>query len=408
MDKNKQYSLRFIFKRSQRWVIISSFIILFVVLPMLSTAILSAYSKHHLHNLGEILSEWIQPALIFQDDEYLLNMSNQYVQMYSLKKIEILDTQGQLIVQSSYQPIDYPMWLQVFDNIIYGKDALKVKIQFEQQLKGYLVIYPSSQQIFGYLILIFGVIVISLLLLMTLWLYSIHKMYSSMMQTLEPLTQTARLLTEHKAYSLRFKHSSIREFSILIDAFNQLLLETQQWHESIQKENLSLSHKAYHDELTKLPNRHIFYQVLDEIFSNPQLYRSSALIFLDNNKFKKINDTYGHQAGDAILQETANRLKSQLNEQDLIVRLGGDEFAIILSSITTLTQLEQKVVQLMACCDEPLWFDGHKIRFSFSIGVASSTSASSIDEWIKQADSAMYRAKKLERHWSIYFVEGDL
>lgn len=223
-----------------------------------------------------------------------------------------------------------------------------------------------------------------------------------MMRTMQPLIQISQLIKEQKAYNLRFQTSKIYEFNILIQVFNQLLSEIQSWQSDMQQENAKLSYQAHHDELTSLPNRHVFYNALNVMFNDPVARQQSALIFLDNNKFKDINDTFGHQAGDAILKETANRLKSRIRQQDLIVRIGGDEFAIILRSIAKFESLATIAENLTLCCREPLIYNDQPIHFSFSIGVAFSAFADSPEELIKQADQAMYQAKTLESHWSIF------
>lgn len=119
------------------------------------------------------------------------------------------------------------------------------------------------------------------------------------------------------------------------------------------------------------------------------------------NNFKDINDQYGHLAGDAVLQEMAKRLKSNLRQHDFITRLGGDEFAIIVHNIQQPQQLASICEHLLSCSKAPLIFEKAEIHFSFSIGIAFAKNAASPEELITQADSAMYRAKTLPHHWFI-------
>jgi diguanylate cyclase (GGDEF)-like protein len=125
----------------------------------------------------------------------------------------------------------------------------------------------------------------------------------------------------------------------------------------------------------------------------------SALFFIDNNNFKDINDQYGHLAGDAVLQEMANRLKTSLRQDDFIARLGGDEFAILIRNISKTEHLAKISENLLKCCEQPLQFEQHEIHFSFSIGIASTEQAHSPEDLITAADSAMYKAKTLQQGW---------
>jgi len=237
-------------------------------------------------------------------------------------------------------------------------------------------------------------------------LWSVNLTYRQIMQAIKPLTHIAQLVSDQKAYNLRFPNNHIKEFQNLNTVFNELLEEIQVWHTHLQKENLQLSFQARHDQLTGLANRHYFYEELLNIFKNKQFRHNSALIFIDNNKFKAINDHYGHLAGDAVLREMANRLMQSVRQEDFIARLGGDEFAIILHTIHHSDHLQTIAEGLLASCDEPLDFNGQLIHFSFSLGIAFSQFADNPDDLVMQADQAMYKAKNSDEHWFIYKPEN--
>lgn len=133
----------------------------------------------------------------------------------------------------------------------------------------------------------------------------------------------------------------------------------------MQNENHALSHQALHDYLTELPNRNYFYQELSKLFSRTPP-APSALIYVDNNNFKQINDEYGHVIGDEVLKETARRLKYNIRQTDFVARLGGDEFAIILHDMTRVDQLTSIAENLIQCCEEPLIHNGQIISFNLS------------------------------------------
>ena len=98
----------------------------------------------------------------------------------------------------------------------------------------------------------------------------------------------------------------------------------------------------------------------------------------------------------------ANRLKSNIRQQDFVARLGGDEFAIILNSVNTIENLSTIAENLLKCCEHPLIYKDQEIHFSFSLGIALSSQAANPEDFISQADQAMYKAKSLKQHWSIF------
>jgi len=116
-----------------------------------------------------------------------------------------------------------------------------------------------------------------------------------------------------------------RELQLLIDERTASL--TQRTHE-LQQSELQLERIAYFDELTQLPNRRVFKGRLDELLAaGPSRSNSFAVLLIDLDRFKQINDTLGHEAGDQLLREVADRLRQSVVEQDTVARLGGDEFA---------------------------------------------------------------------------------
>ncbi len=158
----------------------------------------------------------------------------------------------------------------------------------------------------------------------------------------------------------------------------------------------NLSWEANHDALTELLNRRGFEDAANHLWEVAvNDHKEHALLLLDLDKFKQINDSYGHQAGDAILKEVATQLKSERREADVVARLGGDEFAVLLSycPLETAEQLAQRILnKVNAIC---LDWKGEKLSVGVSIGLASiNASSESIEQVIQQADSASYVAKR--------------
>ena len=171
-----------------------------------------------------------------------------------------------------------------------------------------------------------------------------------------------------------------------------------------KKNEEELLYIAYHDSLTGLKNRKAFYEHLDKALQKAKRNGNRiALLFIDIDKFKKVNDTYGHEAGDQVLVEIAGRLNTSFRKTDFSARMGGDEFTVILDDHVTFNPaiVAQKIATILS---EPYRFENKSIDFlSASIGVSIyPEDGNSGDELIKKADTAMYHAKKSQRSiiWS--------
>jgi diguanylate cyclase (GGDEF)-like protein len=163
---------------------------------------------------------------------------------------------------------------------------------------------------------------------------------------------------------------------------------------------------AYHDQLTDLPNRYLLREKLNEaIIASSQNNCRFALIFLDLDRFKAINDTMGHEVGDKVLIEIAERLKDCVNEKDIISRYGGDEFSILLPESGEQRAIEA-AQQIITKLSLPLTFQHHELLVTPSIGITVfPTHGESLDTLIKNADLAMYHAKSLGRNNYQFFNE---
>jgi diguanylate cyclase (GGDEF)-like protein len=166
-----------------------------------------------------------------------------------------------------------------------------------------------------------------------------------------------------------------------------------------QKEvEVQLIRDAFHDSLTQLPNRALFVKKLEQAIEQALLdsgYRY-AVLFVDVDRFKVINDSLGHSMGDKLLIAVAHRLKSCLRPADTVARLGGDEFTILLNDIQDLNDIINVIEQINAHLAETFNLDGQEVFTSASIGIALGTSCyNQPEELIRDADIAMYRAKKL-------------
>lgn len=159
-----------------------------------------------------------------------------------------------------------------------------------------------------------------------------------------------------------------------------------------------IQHLAHHDSLTGLPNRLLFNDRLQQAISLAKRNnRQFALLYLDLNKFKPVNDTLGHTAGDELLKGVAERIRHQLRESDTVARIGGDEFAVILLDLTKRANAEGVAGKIVAALSGPFQLGPRKlgVNIGTSIGIAMyPTDAADADGLVKAADAAMYGAKQ--------------
>jgi diguanylate cyclase (GGDEF)-like protein len=170
-----------------------------------------------------------------------------------------------------------------------------------------------------------------------------------------------------------------------------------------------IAHMAHHDALTAMPNRVLFRKRLDEALVRARRGAYFSLLFLDLDRFKTVNDTLGHPAGDALLQAVTVRLRAELRETDTIARLGGDEFAVLQIAADQPRQATALAERLIAAISEPYPIDGNHVEIGVSIGIAVCLgNGENSDTLLKNADLALYRAKADGRGtWRFFEPEMD-
>ncbi len=162
----------------------------------------------------------------------------------------------------------------------------------------------------------------------------------------------------------------------------------------------AIKYQAYYDLVTELPNRMLFMDRLNLALAQAQRTRSmTAVLFLDLDRFKNINDTLGHKAGDQLLKEVAGRLKSCVRESDTVARIGGDEYTILLHHITQEEDAYRTARKLQARIREPYLIEGYQFHITVSIGISLYPGdGEQADTLFKSADVAMYYAKETGRN----------
>ena len=175
-----------------------------------------------------------------------------------------------------------------------------------------------------------------------------------------------------------------------------ILQELEQTNINLQEQMQETAYAATHDALTGLPNRHLFIDRLQQAMNLSRRHNSRiALLFIDLDKFKNINDTLGHSVGDCLLVNIGKRIKTTLRDADSVSRLGGDEFIVLLSDLSTCYNAQEAAQRIIAIFNTSCECGGHTIKIKGSIGISIyPDDADNSDKLINHADMAMYEAKK--------------
>ncbi|MDD4928137.1 MAG: diguanylate cyclase [Gallionella sp.] len=216
-----------------------------------------------------------------------------------------------------------------------------------------------------------------------------------------PIISEGRLLGVLNAY-VAAGHASCeseKKFLRTVADTMALVIERKQSEEKLQK-------MAHHDPLTGLPNRALFQDRLDQGLALAQRHQEAlAVLFLDLDHFKEVNDTLGHDMGDVLLRETASRLLSCVRKADTVARMGGDEFTVILTEMSIPDSAEQVAKSILEILLQPFDLNGTSCNIGCSIGIASyPLHGMDSETLLKHADTAMYHAK-IKRNTYCYYSD---
>lgn len=177
-------------------------------------------------------------------------------------------------------------------------------------------------------------------------------------------------------------------------ALRQDITRREKVEAQLREREQQLQHLAFHDPLTLVPNRLLFYELVDHaIDSHSEAEHTFAVLFIDLDGFKPINDTFGHDAGDTVLRATADRLVDTIRPGDTAARLGGDEFAVLVEHLTGIADARSTAEHIVAAIVEPIEIDTTTVQVSASIGIAVYRPGEQARDLLRNADAAMYAAK---------------
>lgn len=392
----KQPTLKHIFRKTHFLVLLITLLICGSSLSLLSFFALNSYAQKNLQLIASTISYRVEAGVVFNDQSAIQESINKISYRDDFSQIKIINMQNKVLAELTHRENNSFGWLvDIFSHAFFIQPISEPIMHGDQKI-GTVWVTGSAAVMTKFL----GQVIIGLFFCLIITMISVSyfslRTHRYIVQSLEKMTTVAHLVREQRAFNLRLPRIEILELNELSQDFNALLEEIELWHEHLRLENDTLAYQAQHDSLTGLANRGFFEKRLDVLFNQAKNNSMLALLFFDNDRFKEINDTYGHAAGDFVLTQTALRLKSRLRKQDFLARLGGDEFAAILPQIIDRKNAIKVAESILDGLNEPITLpDGQELMIHLSIGIALSSHCATPQQLLAKADSAMYQAKRV-------------
>lgn len=371
-----------------------------VSLTLLGVLALRVYADHNLHLIARSINYTVEAAVVFNDKPAATEALALIASTEEVADARVLDAHGQVLAHWQRPESGFFTDLELQMAKVFLEKPINLPILHQDREIGSIELTGHGGSLMRFLLS--GLVGIVLCTAISAWvaLYLARRQLRGITRPLRHLATVAHAARSERAFDQRVPPAEIAELDNLGNDFNALLDELETWQTHLQSENETLAHQASHDSLTGLPNRAFFEGRLMRALRNAhKLNERVAVLFLDSDRFKEINDNFGHAAGDAVLVAVANRVRGQLREEDLVARLGGDEFAVLLTPLHKNEDAERIADKILESMEMPIALPGTtQVLTSLSIGIAiypdhGVTPGALLDA----ADTAMYHAKRLAR-----------
>jgi len=398
MNKEMFSAPRLTFKRTLRRISIISVLItmtlVWLLLCIASVVTLKQYAQRNLELTSATMSRSLEAALVFNDataaNEALASLGKQG----QFSAAELLDRYDNRFAAWSMGPNDEADPLSQLVSQWLFPHPIRQRVWHNNLPIGELHLTARDSLIGHFLWTSLAVLTGCLLFASLVALTITRSLHNGVVAALQNITDVVHDVRTNRNFSRRVSQERIDEFHRFGQDFNSLLDEMEEWQLKLQAKNAQLMRTAMHDPLTGLANRAAFRTHIAALMNDASARTNAALLYLDGDDFKRINDTWGHTAGDCVLIEVARRMVEFGGAQHQSYRLGGDEFAIILYDVHS----EQEVLRLCAALRQQFspsyeLHNGFSSRMSLSIGYALSWQHYSVEALLEQADRNMYLVK---------------
>ena len=396
----------------------------------------------HLGTMADIIAANSSAALLFSDpvaaQETLGFLNSQpHIQAAAIYGMD------EIVFASYIKPglkLEMPEILSQTANILFWGDYVELftHIIYEGEQIGVVYLRSDMEAVHERLILFLGIVALVLIVSLLVTFVLSAQLQRIITDPLLRLSAIARQVSTEKNYSVRVIGEGKDELGNLITDFNTMLDEIQSRDNELRENRLQLEERvaqrtreleiandqlelskeqaesvasrmeyhAHHDALTGLPNRILLNdRITNELAHARRQQTNTALLFLDLDRFKIINDSLGHAVGDQLLRVIARRLNNCVRDEDTVARLGGDEFMILLPRISGSADAGRIAKKVIECLVDPISCNGHELHITTSIGISIYPyDGADVESLIKHADISMYRAKELGRNKAVYYT----
>ena len=380
-----------------------------ISLTLLGVLALRVYANHNLHLIARSINYTVEAAVVFDDSAAANESLALIASREEVAEAKVFNDEGELLAHWQRADTGRLAKLEVQVATALLDEPVNLPILHQQQQVGHIELVGQGRSLLLFLLSGLAGILFCTILSALAAQYLSRRLLSDIVRPLRGLASVAHAARRERSFDRRVPEAPIAELNELGNDFNALLDELEVWHSHLQNENQTLAHQASHDSLTGLPNRAFFEGRLNRSVRNAARQQDHlALLFLDSDHFKQINDTLGHAVGDEVLISVADRVRAQLREHDLVARLGGDEFAVLLTPLQSREDAELIAEKIVASMKLPVQLDsGRSIATSLSVGIAYyPDDGADPASLLNAADAAMYQAKRKRRgHWQVAQTE---
>lgn len=406
MDKDLSPTSRPTFKRALRRINITSVIVtmtlIWLLLCVASVLTLKQYAQKNLELTAATMTHSLEAALVFTDDAAAAETLAALGQQGQFSVAEVRDNNQNVIASWRYNAQENDDKLGDFISHWLFPLPVAQPVWHSGEIIGEVRLTARDSLISHFIWLSLAVLTGSILLASGIAILLTRHLHRGVVEALQNITEVVHDVRTNRNFSRRVSEERIEEFHNFAQDFNSLLDEMEEWQLRLQAKNAQLLRTALHDPLTGLANRAAFRSSISALMNDNSARSSSALLFLDGDNFKFVNDTWGHAAGDRVLIEVARRLAEFGGNRHIPYRLGGDEFAVVLYGVHSDYEVQRISAALSQEFIRPFdLHNGHLVSMTLSIGYALTWEHASAEKLQELADRNMYQAKHQRTERSI-------